>query len=135
MHHYAILVDGGFVRRKLGTRTKPAGLEDLRQLPLRIGRHPALAGMWLHRTYYYDAQPLTQSVDRPLNGGRVDFGQSELAIRSRQLFQDLAKEPFTALRIGELSFEGWRVSPRRLEKAVGDAVQIHAADLEPPRRA
>jgi uncharacterized LabA/DUF88 family protein len=87
--------------------------------------------MWLHRTYYYDAQPLTQSVDRPLNGGRVDFGQSELAIRSRQLFQDLAKEPFTALRIGELSFEGWRVSPRRLEKAVGDAVQIHAADLEP----
>jgi uncharacterized LabA/DUF88 family protein len=87
--------------------------------------------MHLHRVYYYDSTPLASSHAKPLGGGTVEFGATAIAERSRSLFEQLSKQPYMALRLGELAFEGWAVRPRTLDKAEGTAVEIRAEDLNP----
>ncbi len=70
---YAILVDGGFIKRKLGTEAAPMRVEHAMAFLQRLGAHEALALHTLHRIYWYDAPPLESIVRRPLNGGMVNF--------------------------------------------------------------
>lgn len=129
---FAVLIDGGFVRRKLGSPQRPADAADIRRLVRAIVEHAFLRDHVLHRVYYYDAKPLEGSVSKPLLGGTIDFGREPLASRSQQLFLELAREPFFALRMGELSFNGWVVKPRVLQKGASSAqLEITAAALNP----
>ena len=45
MLRYAVLLDGGFVRRKLATATRPLAAEDVGSLVASIGNFPELAQM------------------------------------------------------------------------------------------
>lgn len=129
---FAILIDGGFVRRRLGKPGRPAAPEDIRRLVKAIREHGCLQGHLLHRIYYYDAKPLDIPVTKPLLGGTIDFGKEPLAARSQQLLLELSREPYFALRMGELSFNGWVVKPGTLEKAGAAAeARITAAALKP----
>jgi len=128
---YAILIDGGYAKRKLGRASHFANAEDFRVLIEAIGAHPALAGFRLHRAYYYDSQPLESAHNKPLGGSRVEFALEPVATRSRQLFERLYRLPFVALRLGELNFEGWAIKPKLLEKAEGDTLRVKHADLVP----
>jgi len=66
-----------------------------------------------------------------LNGGQVEFANSPVATQSKQLFEKLSKLPFFALRLGELTFNGWAVTQRFLDKAAGDTVQLTSESLKP----
>lgn len=131
MQHYAVLIDGGFAKRKLGTGVNPAEAADFQNLIEAIRAHAALADCRLHRVYYYDSTPLLSGHDKPLNGGKIEFGNQPIANRSQRLFEQLWKLPFVALRLGELSFNGWAVNRKKLDKAVGDSVLIKQEDLKP----
>lgn len=131
MLHYAILIDGGFAKRKLGNGARPATAQDFQQLIDVLRDLPELREMHLHRVYYYDSVPLEGSHDKPLGGGKIEFSNQPIATRSRQLFEQLWKLPFVALRLGDLSFNGWAVDRGLLDKAQGDKVQITHADLKP----
>ncbi|GAO73521.1 MULTISPECIES: NYN domain-containing protein [unclassified Comamonas] len=127
---YAILIDGGFVKRKLGSSQKPATAAEITNLVAHIRGHECLAGHELHRVYYYDSKPLEDVVTRPLQGGQMDFGKQDLVGRMTALYTDLARAPFFALRMGELSFNGWRVR----QKALGSKeaqITIDADQLQP----
>jgi uncharacterized LabA/DUF88 family protein len=131
MQSYAILIDGGFAKRKLGSAKTPATADDFKRLIQRLQALPALTGMRLHRVYYYDSVPLESAHDKPLSGGSIAFGNSPIATRSRLLFDQLAQQPFMALRLGELAFQGWEVSAKKLNKAEGPTVEISSEDLRP----
>jgi uncharacterized LabA/DUF88 family protein len=131
MQNYAILIDGGFAKRKLGSAVRPATAQDFAGLVQKLQATAPLEAMRLHRVYYYDSVPLETAHDKPLNGGRVEFGNNPIANRSRQLFEQLAKQPFTALRLGELAFEGWAISSKTLNTAPGASLEITADDLKP----
>lgn len=107
MNSFAILIDGGFVKRKLGTAKVPATAKDVQSLIEKVCVHEMLRGLTLHRVYFYDAAPLDEQRDKPLQGGRRDFGKEPIVARSRKLHADLVRVPFVALRMGELSFRGW----------------------------
>ncbi len=128
---YAVLIDGGFVKRKLGTSRQPAGIEAMRDLLGKVRSHACVADMRLHRVYFYDSRPLETAEDKPLKGGKVDFSVSPIVSRSQKLQRELAREPFVSLRMGELAFNGWRVDPRQLSKARGQSIEITEADLQP----
>ncbi len=87
--------------------------------------------MRLHRVYYYDSVPLESTEKKPLNGGVIEFSKDPLVARSKQLFLHLSRLPLMALRLGELSFNGWSVQARKLDKAQGDKLEIAEADLKP----
>jgi uncharacterized LabA/DUF88 family protein len=131
MQNYAILIDGGFAKRKLGTAKNPATADQFQGLVARLQALEPLNKMRLHRVYYYDSIPLETSHQRPLEGGVVEFGNTPIASRSRLLFDQLSQQPFTALRLGELSFTGWAVASGKLNKASGKTVEISADDLRP----
>lgn len=131
MLHYAILIDGGFAKRKLGTGTRPATAQDFQKLIDALTALPPLRDMHLHRVYYYDSVPLEGSQEKPLNGGKIEFSNQLVATRSKQLFEQLRRLPHVALRLGDLSFNGWAVHRSLLDKATGDSVQVSQADLKP----
>jgi uncharacterized LabA/DUF88 family protein len=131
MQNYAILIDGGFAKRKLGTAIKPAVADDFLGLVQRLQILHPLDVMRLHRIYYYDSVPLETAHDKPLGGGKIEFGNSHVTNRSRILFEQLSQQPYTALRLGELSFQGWSVAGHKLRKATGSTVEISVDDLRP----
>lgn len=131
MPTYAVLIDGGFVRRKLGTSKRHANADDIKNLVDRIALQPALAEMRLHRIYYYDSTPLDHSENKPLGGGLQKFGEGGIVQRMRSLFEQLAQQPFTALRLGELTFSGWTIKARTLDRPDATGVHITADDLQP----
>ena len=83
-----------------------------------------------HRAYFYHAQPLTESVKKPLGGEPVEFGKSAIFTRSQKLLKDLARAPYFSIRLGELAFRGWSVHRSKLEQP-GPDLTITADDLRP----
>lgn len=130
---YAMLLDGGFVRRKLGTKASPVDGDGIAAFTARVQQLPCLAQMRLHRIYYYDARPLEGTAKIPLDGGIIDFGASSVAARNKSTQAALVKQPFFALRIGELFHEGWHLKPKVLAKP-GPKIEIEAADVMPSIR-
>ncbi|MDR2881487.1 MAG: NYN domain-containing protein [Azoarcus sp.] len=127
---YAILIDGGFARHKLGSAKRQAISDDFNVLIEKIKKLPDLQSCRLHRVYYYDAMPLTSFEKMPLQGGKVDFGKTSIVTHTKQLYRELAKLPFVSLRIGEVTFNGWGVYPRILENASGPELTIKSGDLK-----
>jgi len=127
---YAVLIDGGFLKRKLGSPREPMTLSHVEAFLGRLRAHPVLAFAQLHRIYWYDAHPLEGTAQRPLNGGRVDFGATALARESQKLFQGLCALPYVSVRRGELVLRGWRIRHGKLP-AHATSVTLEAADIEP----
>lgn len=133
MLSYAILIDGGFVRSKLGSGRAPLDAARIESLIKWISSHDPLRDARLHRVYFYDAKPLQVKVQKPLGGGLVDFSKSPLSSGNRALHAGLSDVPFVSIRMGELHFGGWKVDRRALNQA-GNAVNVSAADLRPEVR-
>lgn len=127
---FAILIDGGFVKRKLGSRAHPATAAQIIELVEQIKQHRSLCEHQLHRVYYYDSKPLADVVTMPLQGGKMDFGKQDIVGRMAAFFTDLARAPFFALRIGELSFNGWRIRQKALASREG-TITIGPDQLQP----
>ena len=129
---YAILADGGFLRRKLATKARPMDAADVRRFVDALCAHPALAPHQLHRVYYYDAAPMDGSAKNPLDGRTMDFSAQPIARRSRKLYESVAEIPYVSLRMGELAhFSGqWEIKPAVLAKARGE-VLLRGGDLKP----
>jgi uncharacterized LabA/DUF88 family protein len=123
-------MDGGFIRRKLGSQARPMTATEVSRFLDRLKAHPTLDGLSLHRLYWYDAQPLESSARRPLRGGRVDFKSTRQALSSKALLRDLCALPNISIRRGELVFRGWRVRHGRLSDRE-QSVTLAASDLEP----
>ena len=100
MNTFAILIDAGFVKARLGSADNPTTAEDIRALVQRICKHPTLAGQSLYRVYFYDAPPFAKTRLAPLNGGRRAFAQEPLTKHNLRLHQELKKMDYFALREG-----------------------------------
>lgn len=129
-HSYAILLDGGFLRYKLGKLRTRVDAAAISSFAAWISALPCVGGMRLHRIYFYDSRPLQTAEYKPLGGGTVDFGSTVAAARNTRIQSALMHEPFFALRFGELHLEGWRLRQGVLHHSAA-AVQINADDLEP----
>ena len=103
---YGVLIDAGYLKRELGTRDRPATYEETDAFLTRLEQSPRLKDLTLYRIYYYDAKPSRDKKRKPLNGGEVDFGASEVAKRNEELHAKMCQRPFVAMRFGELVFRG-----------------------------
>lgn len=52
---YAILIDAGFLKRKLGSHSEPLDIGGVHAFLAALRAQEALANMRLHRVYWYDA--------------------------------------------------------------------------------
>lgn len=127
---YAVLIDAGFLKRKLGSQAQPLGLQDVYAFLARLRAHEAVSSLVLHRVYWYDAPPLEARVTKPLLGGKMNFAATPLARTNSALLAGLCRVPHLSIRRGDLTFRGWKIRQGRLPDRES-SVTLTAADLEP----
>ena len=131
MLKYAVLIDAGFLKRKLGNRDNPLTASTVNQFIERLGKHTALNDLTLHRIYFYDAPPLDTVKQKPLGGELQDFGKTAIATTNRRLHRELRNSPFVALRMGIVQFRGWMLKTGLLSQATAGEVTLGADDIVP----
>ena len=102
----AILVDGGFYRRRAftayGNKSPQERAEELTEY---CKRHLKWHGenSELYRIFYYDCYPMTKQIYHPLLKTAIDFSKSDTYSWSIDFFNELKKKRKFALRMGELA--------------------------------
>lgn len=76
----------------------------------------------LLRSFYYDCRPFGIPKPKP-NGVMVDFSNSPQFKAASAFQNDLRKFPQMALRLGDLSFDGWKIDPRNPSNLIPDFKQ------------
>lgn len=130
MLRFAILIDGGFVKPKLGSYDSPISSNDVKALVDAISSHPSLRDYELYRAYFYDAPPFKKKVKKPLNGGRVAFDQDPIGRANDKLHGNLRNCEMIAVRMGKTVFRGWRLDQADLPMTE-DSINITHEDLRP----
>ena len=112
---YAIMLDGGFLTKKLFTKLgRHATADDVLDVCDRLRRLPEVADYELLRIYYYDATPSSESVKYPVSKTTYNLSQTERYRQAQSLFDQLVLKPHVALRMGEvrLTPNKWAIKPR-----------------------
>lgn len=112
---YAILLDGGFVTKKLYERNKRAATaDDVEAECERLKVLPYVMDHDLLRIYYYDAHPSDETVDHPISKTRLNLATTTRYREAQSLHDKLVMKPNVALRMGELRLAPgrWKLTPR-----------------------
>lgn len=130
---YAILVDGGFIKKKLSNRQKPIpSIDDIQAEFERIRNHSKLDGLSLLRIYFYDAPPATGKLTNPIDGSNVDLASHPAYNANQALHQSLELSPDVALRQGEISVNGWALGNVAMKSLTKYGTrQLRAEDFVP----
>jgi uncharacterized LabA/DUF88 family protein len=129
---YAILMDGGFVKKKIqqNTKTFPT-VSNIDTEVARIKAHTALAGCELLRVYWYDAVPASGTLKNPIDGTTINLGSSAIYSSNVGLYQGLEVYPDFALRMGETSVHGWTIGSKAMKALTKTPRAPVAKDLVP----
>lgn len=112
---YAILIDGGFITKKLQQRfRRPATADDIVAECNRLQAIEPVSDYELLRVYYYDAHPSAETVPQPVSGAPYHLAETERFRRAQQLYDQLVMKPHFALRMGSVSLSPhkWKMRPR-----------------------
>lgn len=127
-----ILLDGGFVKKKLQAKLKRfPGTADVVRFCAEVMQKPRLSEQDLLRVYYYDAPPLSGIGQNPIDGNELAFETTPEAARNRKLIDSLDFEPDFAVRRGQLVFTGWKLGKAALKNLSMSPRVIEAKDLIP----
>ena len=129
---YAILLDGGFVTKKLeaklGQFPNAVAVEAECQ---RIASRKELQGRDLLRIYFYDADPTTGILTNPIDGTTIDLAKSPTFGKHRGLLDQLELTPHFAVRRGELVVHGWKLGSSALRGMMKNPRPPTAKDMVP----
>jgi uncharacterized LabA/DUF88 family protein len=131
---YAVLLDGGFVIRKLCERNRPRvfpTVDDIEAISDAIQAHPCVANQSRLRIYFYHARPATGVLRNPLSEVRIDLAQTEIYKQHESLLQKLELRRDFALRLGETSTHDWKLGGRALRSLLQTPRLLEAQDLVP----
>lgn len=130
MARFAILIDGGFIKKKLQQRHKHfSTVTEIQTEVERIKAHALLAAHTLLRVYFYDAPPASGVLTNPIDRSRVDLSANPHYANNISLQQALEMQPDFALREGETAVHGWSVGDRALRALTQAPRPMVAHDL------
>ena len=119
----AILVDGGFYRKRANTLFGHKTPEErANELISYCNKHIDYAtkdsSNELYRIFYYDCRPLEKTVFNPITQKSVNLKKSELYSWSNDFFKAMASKRKVALRFGEIleSSSSYVLKPEVLKK-------------------
>jgi uncharacterized LabA/DUF88 family protein len=129
---YAVLVDGGFIKRKLQDRHKHfPTIAEIQTEVDRIKTHRLLRALALLRVYFYDAPPAAAVITNPLNGNKLDLSSTPNHANNDRLQKMLEMQPDFALRSGETAVHGWSLGSAALRSLMKQSRALVADDLVP----
>jgi uncharacterized LabA/DUF88 family protein len=130
---YAILLDGGFITKKLHQRLgRAATAADVFAECERLKAIPEVADYELLRIYYYDAFPSSEGTFLPVSGTQHNLAETERFRRSQQLFDALVMMPHFALRMGHVSLSPhkWKMKPKVATELLTQPRTLTDADFD-----
>ena len=110
----SILFDGGFFTKKFEEKNKKfPSASDVQAEVSSIMAEMAKktngeTSDIVFRVYYYDCKPFGEKVKDHTGKKEVDFSKSTLNIKKTHYLNDVCKLDKFAVRLGELSFDGWK---------------------------
>jgi uncharacterized LabA/DUF88 family protein len=133
----AILLDGGFVKKRLAAENKGKfpQAQNIVQVCTDIMEASALKGNSLFRIFFYDAPPLTGKARNanPIDGSFINFS-NDFANINKALLDSLELQRDFAVRRGYLLHQGWKLSDKFLKSlsaSEDQSVTIKARDIAP----
>jgi uncharacterized LabA/DUF88 family protein len=100
---YAILLDGGFVKKKLLTHSgRHPTADDIVAKCEALQALPQVADHELLRIYYYDAFPAAQTLRKAVSRTAYSTAETDRYRQSQSLFDQLVLKPNFALRMGQV---------------------------------
>lgn len=127
-----ILLDGGFIKKKLKQRTAqfPA-VADIVSLVDALMKQPRLAQTALFRAYYYDAPPYEGTATNPIDGLVTNFSSTPQAKLNKGLIDGLELQSDFAVRRGTIIQAGWKLGSSALRNLAKTQRPISGRDLVP----
>lgn len=108
-----VLIDGGFLEQALKRNSKQLCIAEIEQEVNNaiqcLKQRNGLSSAELFRVLYYDSYPFEGSGKDP-QGNNVDFSKSPIVNFKKALLNDISKHERYALRLGQLSFQGWKAN-------------------------
>lgn len=130
---YAILIDGGFLTKKLYVKLgRHATVDDVVEECERLQRLPQVQDYELLRIYYYDAPPSSLSIQKPISREKLSLAGTERFRLSQSLYDQLVLKPYFALRMGEtsLSPQRWRIKSRVAKELMRSPRELKDEDFD-----
>ena len=127
----AILVDGGFVRKKIEEGGKTADAAAIVAMIDEVMKKPRLAKTELLRVYFYDSPPFTGSAKNPVDASVINFATTSQAQKGNVLLETLELQPDYAVRRGTLTCSGWKLGRAALKGLSTTSRALVARDLVP----
>jgi uncharacterized LabA/DUF88 family protein len=130
---YAILLDGGFVTKKLQERLKrPATADDVVDMCTALRANENVASYELLRTYYYDAPPSQEKVALPVTDGAKELAKTERFKHAQSLYDQLEMKPGFALRMGETRVTPmkWKMKHRSVRQLLKSPRELKDNDFD-----
>lgn len=127
----AVMVDGGFLNKKI--KKNPDPQKQALRIVEAAKRVVDDAEEDLYRIFYYDSAPF-DGLKHDLSGTRIDFSKTPQFKYQKSLLAHLAQQPHVAVRLGVLSFDGWKLTPAamlRLRKTKLSAGPLSMGDFKP----
>lgn len=107
---FSILIDGGFFTRKLQQNLKRRpNIDDVVEAIESIQDNPLFVNFDLLRVYYYDSRPASGKLKNPISGVETDLAKTDVYKRNQSFLDSLELRPNIALRLGEVSANGWKL--------------------------
>lgn len=129
---YAILLDGGFVTKKLNEKLgQQSSASDILALCDEIRANAHLANYELMRIYYYDAPPSLETVKMPVSGNDYPLATTDRARHAQSLYDQLELSEGFALRMGEtrLSPHQWKLKPAKAAQLIKKSRDLTDSDF------
>lgn len=131
---FAILLDGGFIKKKLVDRLKRhPRADDIIAECERLRAHACVAGHDLLRIYYYDAYPASTTLKTLVSKQNFSMAETERFRESQSLYDQLILKPDVALRMGQVSVtpHQWKLKSRTAQKLVKQPRALTDDDFVP----
>ena len=129
----AILVDGGFYRRRAqavfgDTTAEERAIELANYCKRHLNSHGENND--LYRIFYYDCAPSNKRIYHPFLKQQVDLGKTDLYEWTIRFFNELKKKRKFAIRLGKLAEEQahYTIRPQTVKKLCNGSIQF--SDLQ-----
>ena len=129
---YAILLDGGFITKKLFSRLgRHPTADDIATECERLQNVPQVQDYELLRIYYYDAMPSSENVKLPVSKADYNLALTDRYRLSQSLFDQLILKPQFALRMGEVTLSPykWAIKPRSQKQLIREPRELTDDDF------
>ena len=109
-----ILIDGGFFERKFfeinhkAPTAKDVVATTADAMKLLIAKTAGETKDILFRVFYYDCKPFGNKVMNHDKTKEIDFSASKIYSSKCSFLKELVRQDKFAVRLGELSFDGWK---------------------------